>query len=128
MASSDKIWAQILIPPILTLFWFLGALRILSLARAGGELEQDRPKLLWYGALVLLVVMYAAWFHFELATHWKWWAVVFASGLIFLAVMYTIRRTSGSEAIDRWGNIFVGWLICNAMGMVVVSIFRYFGN
>jgi len=126
--ASDKLWAQIFIPPVLTLFWLLGAFRILTLARRGGELDQARPKLIWYGALVILVVMYAAWFHPELATHWKWWANVFVFGLILLGVMCMVRRTSGSSAVSRWEKIFVGWLILNAAGIVVVSIFVYFGN
>ena len=53
---TDKLWAQLIVPPLLTLVWLLIGSHILKLARPGGDLDKARSKLNWYGAAVLLAV------------------------------------------------------------------------
>ena len=127
-AFSDDIWAQILMPPIMALVWLVGSSRILSLARAGGELDQDRPRLNFYSTIVILLVMYVASFHLELANHWRFWGAAFLVGCFVLLAVPRLRYPGDQAALSQWKKILVGWALVNASAVIIVSIFRYFGN
>jgi hypothetical protein len=68
---TDKLWAQLIVPPVLTLVWLVIGSHILELASPDSELDKVRSKLNWYGAAVMLAVMYVIWFHTELKAFWK---------------------------------------------------------
>jgi hypothetical protein len=128
LVTSDKLWAQLIVPPAVTLVWLVISSQILKLARTGGELDRARSKLTWFGAIGMLVVLYEVWFHSEMAEHWRLWAVLFLAGCIFLGGMGIVRRASREQVGRTWKNVVIFWLTSNAMGAIIVSIFGFFGN
>ncbi|HWO29719.1 MAG TPA: hypothetical protein VNO32_13070 [Candidatus Acidoferrum sp.] len=128
LVMTDKLWAQLIVPPVITLVWILISSQILKLARPGGELDKSRSKLKWYGAAVLLAVMYIVWFHAELDSHWRAWVISFFLVAILIALIGVIRREEGRLVNVGWKHVLMVWIGTNLAGLVVVSIFRYFGN
>jgi hypothetical protein len=57
LVMPDKLWAHLIVPPVLMLVWLWLESPVLKLARAGGELDKARAKLNWYGSALLLAVM-----------------------------------------------------------------------
>jgi hypothetical protein len=141
MLVTDKRWAQLIVPPALTLVWLLVSSQILKLARPGGKLGQNRSLLNWYSSIVVLLVMYVVWFQEELRVYWRVWAVIF----VFVAVLImtagillqrqaqagsdqTILLESKKPTSMDWKRVLLLWVVANLAGLVVVSIFWFFGN
>jgi uncharacterized membrane protein YkvI len=125
---TDKLWAQLIFPPVITLVWLLISSQILKLARPGGELDKSRSKLNWYGSAVLLAVMYVVWFHSELESYWKVWIVLFVLVAIVIVVIGAIRREEGRLLNLDWKRLLMFWTAANFAGLAIVSIFRFYGN
>jgi hypothetical protein len=125
---TDKLWAQLIVPPVLTVVWLLIGSHILKLARPGGDLDKARSKLNGYGAAVMLVVMYVIWFHSELESHWKVWVVSFVVVAVFVAVIGASWREEGRLLNSDGTRALMIWVGANAAGLVIVSIFWYYGN
>jgi uncharacterized membrane protein YkvI len=125
---TDKLWAQLIFPPVITLVWLLISSQILKLARPGGELDKSRSKLNWYGSAVLLAVMYVVWFHSELESYWKVWIVLFVLVAIVIVVIGAIRREEGRLLNLDWKRRLMFWTAANFAGLAIVSIFRFYGN
>jgi hypothetical protein len=125
---TDKLWAQLIVPPLLTLVWLPIGSHILKLARPGGDLDKARSKLNWYGAAVLLAVMYVIWFHSELESHWKVWVVSFLVVAVFIAVTAASRREEGRLLNSDWTRALMIWVGANVAGLAIVSIFWFYGN
>jgi hypothetical protein len=125
---TDKLWAQLLVPPVLTLVWLVIGSRILKLANPGGELDELRPKLNWYGSAVILAVMYIVWFHAELESYRKAWAVSFVVVAIAIALIGSVRREEGGLLNVAWKHALMIWVGANVAGLVIVSIFWFYGN
>jgi len=99
LVMTDKLWPQLIVPPVLTLVWLLIGSHILKLARPGGGLDKARSKLNWYGAAVKLAVMYVIWFHLELESYWKVGVVSFVVLAVLIAVTGARRREEGGCSI-----------------------------
>jgi hypothetical protein len=125
---TDKLWAQLIVPPVLTLAWLLIGSHILTLARPGGELDKVRSKLNWYGAAVMLAVMDVVWFHAELESYRKVWGVSFVEVAFALALIGAIRREEGRLLNSDWKRARMLWIGANFGGLVIVSIFWFYGN
>jgi len=125
---TDKLWAQLIVPPVLTLVWLLIGSHILKLARPCGELDKFRSKLNWYGAAVMLAVMYVVWFHAELESYGKVWGVSFVVVAFALALIGAIRREQGRLLNSDWKRALMLWIGANFGGLVIVSIFWFYGN
>jgi hypothetical protein len=128
LVMTDKLWAQLIVPPLLTLVWLLIGSRILKLARPGGDLDKARSKLNWYGAAVMLAVMYVIWFHSEMESYWKVWVVSFVVVAVLIAVIGASRREEGRLLNSDWRRARTIWVGANAAGWVIVSIFWFYGN
>jgi hypothetical protein len=125
---TDKLWAQLIVPPVLTLVWLLIGSHILKLARPCGELDKFRSKLNWYGAAVMLAVLYVVWFHAELESYGKVWGVSFVVVAFALALIGAIRREQGRLLNSDWKRALMLWIGANFGGLVIVSIFWFYGN
>ena len=125
---TDKLWAQLLVPPVLTLVWLVIGSRILKLANPGGELDELRPKLNWYGSAVILAVMYIVWFHAELESYRKVWGVSFVEVAFALALIGAIRREEGRLLNSDWKRVLMLGTGANFGGLVIVLIFWFYGN
>src|ERR1700722_4477453 len=126
MLISDKRWAQLLGPPVVALIWLLVSSQILKRARAGGQIAGNRSKLNWYSTGVILLVLYCVWFHTELLSYRAAWSIVFL--VVALAIGLKGGGTNDADGRTIWVRLLWAWLIANAAGLIVVSIFRYFGN
>jgi len=126
LVISDKRWAQFLVPPVVALIWLLVSSQILKLARPGGELAGNRSKLNWYSTGVILLVLYCVWFHTELLSYRAAWSIVFL--VIALAIGLKGRGSTDADGRTIWIRLLWAWLIANGAGLIVVSIFWYFGN
>jgi hypothetical protein len=128
LVMTDKLWAQLIVPPVLTLVSLLIGSHILKLARPGGDLDGVRSKLNWYGAAVMLAVMYVIWFHTELESYWKVWVVSFVVVAFALALIGAGRREEGRLLDSNLKRVLIFWVGANVGGLVIVSIFWYYGN
>jgi hypothetical protein len=99
---ADKLWAQLIVPPLLTLVWLLIRSHILKLARPGGDLDKARSKLNWYRAAMMRAVMYVIWFHSELESYWNVWVVSFVVVAVLIAVTGATRRVEGRLLNSDW--------------------------
>lgn len=125
---TDKLWAQLIVPPVLTLVWLVIGSHILKLASRGSELHRVRSKLNWYGAAVMLAVMYVIWFHTELKAYWKGWVLLFVLVAFALALIGASRREEGRLLNSDGKRALMIWVGANVSGLVIVSIFWFYGN
>jgi hypothetical protein len=128
LVMTDKLWAQLIVPPVLTLVWLLIGSHVRKLARPGGELDKVRSKLNWYGAAVMVAVLYVVWFHAELESYRKVRGVSFVVAAFALALIGAIRREEGRVLNSDWKRVLMLWIGANFGGLVIVSIFWFYGN
>jgi hypothetical protein len=128
LVMTDKQLAQLIVPPITALIWLLASSQILKLARPGGELARNRSNLNWYSTGVVLLVMYFVWFHAELRSYRLSWGIVFLAVTLAIVLAERLSRDPSRGPRPAWRTILSFWIVANAAGLMVLSIFWYFGN
>jgi hypothetical protein len=128
LVMPDKLWAHLIVPPVLMLVWLWLESPVLNLAHAGGELDKARARLNWYGSALLLAVMYVIWLHAELEPYRRVWVRSFTVAAIPIALIGASRREEGQLLNSSSRRALMFWLGANVAGRVIVSIFWFYGD
>jgi small-conductance mechanosensitive channel len=72
--------------------------------------------------------MYFVWFHAELRSYRLSWGIVFLAVTLAIVLAERLSRDPSRGPRPAWRTILSFWIVANAAGLMVVSIFWYFGN